>query len=115
MTDQTQLVRTLSEALGISILPKEDQERTIASIGEVLFRKVFMLIQDSLSEDDRDRFMTMLEEGKDLQEMDSFLSEKVPEYSKIFQSALGELGRDFQEARNSADAEYQIYANSIQS
>jgi len=111
MSDSTQRREEAAQALGIARLPVEEQENTIAMIGETLFRRVFLALHDTLGEKESDRFVTMIKEGKPFDELDAFLSEKASEYPNTLQSVLDELGSEFEKARSLANTEYQTYAN----
>ena len=113
--EQEHGVNFLSEIMGISALPREEQERITNLVSGTFFQKIFVALYDMLNDEEREKFSDLLERGASFEEIDGAFSEKFSQYPKVFQSLVDEFGRDIAKARETADIEYQTYANSLQS
>lgn len=84
---------TLAAELGIGDLPPEDQQRIIASFGEVVLKSATIAVLGKLSESKREEFGKLAEAG-DSAALQAFLDREVPEHEAIAgQAAAEEAGR----------------------
>jgi hypothetical protein len=81
----------LIKDLGIDKLPKEEREKILSQIGEVIQQKVTLRIVEELPEEKQEDFAKILEEaGNNPEKLDNFLEENIPNVQDIVLEEIGE-------------------------
>jgi hypothetical protein len=86
--------------LGITDLPKEEQETLISQFGEVALKAATLSVIGKLAGDKREEFATLAQAG-DAAGLKSFLDREVPGHEEMVKSAVAEeikKFKDFQSA-----------------
>jgi|SRR3989344_9137687 len=96
-TMQDDLVHTLGTELGITDLSPEEQERLIASFGEVALKAATVAVLEKVPEGKREEFATLAEAG-DPVALSSFLDTEVPGHEAIAGAAVAEEFKRFKES-----------------
>lgn len=90
--------KTIASTLGISDLPEQEQKEIIDSSTEILLKKIFMSTIEKLNEDDQKSYLEMLEREPKPEEVEKFLSEKIPDYENLVQTQVDEFVKGMKEA-----------------
>ena len=84
---QDELTKTIAQDLGISDLTPEEQQKLINQFGEVALQAASIAVVGKLSEDKREEFMKLAQEG-DPAALQSFLDREVPGHEEIARAAV---------------------------
>ncbi len=93
----------LIKELGLENLSKEEQEKLLLEMGEIIQQRVMLRVAEKMSDEDKEKFVKILEEkkeGSQIVEVEGFVKEKVPEIEDII---LEEIGRYKQEIKDLID------------
>lgn len=90
--------KTIALTLGISDLPDEKQKEIIDSSTEVLLKKIFLTTVEKLNEQDQKAYLEMLEKEPKPEEVEKFLTEKIPDYHNLIQAEVDEFIKGMKEA-----------------
>ena len=93
---QDELTTAIAADLGISDIPKEEQETFIAQFGEVALKAATLSVVDRLSDEKRDEFAKLAEAG-DASTLKTFLDREVPGHEDIINAAVAEEVQRFRE------------------
>lgn len=87
----------LVEAFGIQDLPADKQQEILSRAGELILKRIFLKVMDSLSEEDKNQFDSLL--GKQSQpaqeEITAFLGEKIPNINQLMQQEIEAFKEEF--------------------
>jgi hypothetical protein len=75
----------LIQAYNLQALSAQEQDETIAKIGELVFQNVLMRVIPTLAEDKQSAFEALLEGNASPEEIFGFLSQEVPDLETIMQ------------------------------
>ena len=93
---QDELTTAIATDLGITDLPKEEQQALIAQFGEVALKAATLAIVGKLALDKREAFATLAETG-DATALKDFLDREVPEHDALVKTAVAEEVKRFRE------------------
>ena len=91
---QDELTAAIAADLGITDLPKEEQQALIAQFGEVALKAATMSVIEKLAEDKRDEFAKLAESG-DAPALKAFLDREVPMHEELARVAVAEEVKRF--------------------
>ena len=94
---QDELRNSIAEQLGIADLPPEEQDKLIASFGEVALKAATVAMLEKLPEGKRDAFAT-LAEAREPAALSAFLDAEVPGHEAIAAAAVAEEFKRFKES-----------------
>jgi hypothetical protein len=83
MTNQNELQKTLIEELGLNDLPEDKKEQMLIKMTEVILKRVFLETMTRLSEEDREKYEKMIDEGASLDRLEVFLRGKIQGYDDL--------------------------------
>jgi hypothetical protein len=88
----------LIEELGLENLSKEQQEKILLDMGEIIQQRVMLRIIEELGNENKDEFVKLLEEKKDQpEEIENFIRAKVPEADDIMMEEIGAYKKEITE------------------
>ncbi len=93
---QDELTTAIATDLGISNLPKEEQQALIAQFGEIALKAATLSVVGRLTEEKRTEFATLAEAG-DAAALSTFLTREVPDHEDLAKAAVAEEVRRFKE------------------
>lgn len=79
--------RDIIEALGLNNLSPEEKDNLISQMSDIVSNKIILKVINKISGEEANELNNYLEEG-DMNKVDNFLNEKVPDFSDIIQSEL---------------------------
>ena len=88
---KSDIKKSLLKELGLEKLSKEKQEDLIGKMGEIILKKMFLEIADSLSKDEQDDFEKLLNEKGTPEEIEEFLKTKIPNYEESLDKIITDL------------------------
>lgn len=91
---EDQLTDMIAADLGIKDLPIEEQRSLISQFGEVALKAATLAVVEKLSDEKRDMFMTLSEQG-DPTALKTFLDQEVPGHEGIVKEAVAEEVKRF--------------------
>ena len=91
---QDEITTAIAKDLGISEMPKEEQQALIASFGEVALKAATLSVLEKLAEGKRDEFANLAEAG-DAAALKTFLDREVPGHEDIAKAAVAEEVKRF--------------------
>jgi hypothetical protein len=93
---QDELTAAIAADLGITDLPKEEQQALIAQFGEIALKAATLAVVGKLADDKRVAFAALAETG-DATALKTFLDSEVPEHEAIVKAAVAEEVARFKE------------------
>lgn len=81
MDTNTQVQNDLIEELGLANLPDDKKEALLMKMMEVVLKRIFVETMEKLNEKDRQTYSDMVEANATPEEVEKFVSEKIPNYS----------------------------------
>jgi hypothetical protein len=85
MAIDTTLHSILIRALGIEGATKENQEKTIESVGTVIYQSVLMRALDGMNDEEVDEFEKFAKENPAPDQMFAYLRSKVPNFDGLME------------------------------
>ncbi len=95
--EQEQLHKQVLEKLHIEELPKEEQDEILALTLDAIIKQAVIIAHDTLEESTRAKFVTLVEEGGDLEELTEYFMHTVegkPILTKAVEEVLAELEKE---------------------
>jgi hypothetical protein len=89
-----ELTSRIAADLGVSSLPKDQQEALIAQFGEVALKAATLAVIGKLTDDKREAFAKLSESG-DLTAIRAFLDAEVPGHEELARAAVQEEVKRF--------------------
>lgn len=90
---KTQIQQTLVEQLGLADLPPERQIPLIASMTEVVMKRILLETTKRLSDQEKKEYEQLVIAG-DPQKTSDFLNEKIPDYDKMVEKIVTDFKND---------------------
>jgi hypothetical protein len=84
-----QITARISEDLGLTALPVEEQKKLIGQFGEVALKAATVAVVGKLSAEKREEFAKLAEAGNP-EALGAFLDREVPEHETIAKNAVAE-------------------------
>lgn len=78
-----------ARALGISHLSKEEQDKKLGEVGDLVLRAAMVRILESIPEERREEFL-LISERDNHEELNAFIREHVPDVEKLVEQAVAE-------------------------
>ncbi len=91
---QDEMTTQIANDLGISDLPRAEQEALISQFGEVALKAATMSVLEKLSPDKREEFVRLSEAG-DPSSIKTFLDAEVPGHDEVAKAAVAEEVKRF--------------------
>lgn len=91
---QDELTALIATDLGITELPKDEQQALIGQFGEVALKAATLAVVEKLSAGKREEFSKLAEAG-DAEALKSFLDREVPGHEDIAKAAVAEEVKRF--------------------
>lgn len=91
-----EITAAIAADLGISDVPKEEQEKIIAQFGEVALKAATFAILEKMSEAKRAEFATVAQ-GGDAAALQAFLNAEVPNHEEVAKQAVADEVKRFKE------------------
>ncbi|MFC1622963.1 DUF5663 domain-containing protein [Patescibacteria group bacterium] len=89
--NESRIKEAIMKELDLEGLDDEKQNEIISKMGEVILKRIFFRIMEKLNDDSRKEFEEMMSQEVDSEQLESFLSEKIPDFEKITQEIVVEL------------------------
>jgi len=99
--DQAQnMQQQLVQAFGIQDLPEEKQAEVLKRAGEIILKRLFLKVNDTLSEEDKTSFDQFLgkEPAPNQEETTEFLKGKIPNLDEVMLQEINDFKSEFQMA-----------------
>jgi hypothetical protein len=93
MTDTSKFER-LVEALDLSALPLAEQDELLLDLNSIIFKGSLVRMIENMDEATREEFAALMENEVDEEELEKFLSTKVPGAEAAVQEAVEALADD---------------------
>lgn len=93
MTDTTQFQK-LVDALDLDALPLEEQNELLSDLNSVIFKKSLLSMIESMDEATREEFASLMENEASEEDIETFLTNKVPGADRAVQEAVETLTDD---------------------
>jgi hypothetical protein len=93
MTD-TARFQKLVNALDLEALPLEEQNELLLDLNSVIFKKSLVRMIENMDEATREEFAALMENGASEEEIETFLTTKVPGAEEAVQEAVETLTDD---------------------
>lgn len=90
----------IASTLGISDLSDDKQKEIIEKATEVLLKKIFLQIVEQLSEEDEKTYMELLDKESSPEDIDKFLTEKIPNHNDNIEKMVEEFITEMKAAAN---------------
>ncbi len=85
----------LIKDLGLDLLPEEDQEQALLTVGRIIFQSVLIRVLERLSEKEKTEFEKILKEKQDDEEaVYAFLQEKIPNLNDVVTEEVAKFKTD---------------------
>ena len=94
MRPRVDMTNAIASDLGITDLPRDEQEQLIAQFGEIALKAATLSVMERLSESKRDEFAALAESGN-AKAVKTFLDREVPDHEAISKTAVAEEVRKF--------------------
>jgi len=88
MDQQNQIQQELMKELGLENLPEDKQQELIATMTEVVLKRIFAETLEKLNDEDQEAYGQMIDKGASPDEVDKFLGEKIPNYEQMIQNII---------------------------
>ena len=88
----------LIEALGISDLSQEKKDDLMAKMIEVVLKRIFVETAARLQDEDRSKYVAMIEKNMTPEEVESFVREKIPKYNELVMEIVKKFRDEMTEA-----------------
>ncbi|MFA5207854.1 MAG: hypothetical protein WC938_02745 [Candidatus Paceibacterota bacterium] len=82
--------RDMIEALGLNNLPLEEKDSLVSQMSDIVSSKIILKVMETISGEEANELNGYLESGL-MGKVDSFLNQKVPNFSSIIQTELNNL------------------------
>jgi hypothetical protein len=79
--------KDMIEALGLNSLSSEEKDNLVSQMSEIISNKIILKVMEKISENDASELSGYLESGN-MEKVNNFLNEKVPNFSDIMQTEL---------------------------
>lgn len=93
MADTTKFEK-LVEALDLSLLPVEEQEELLLDLNTIIFKSALVRMIESMDEATKEEFGLLMEQEASEDEIEAFLSKKVPGADACVQAAIESMADD---------------------
>lgn len=93
-----ELIAAIASDLGISELPREEQQKLIAQFGEIALKAASVAVLDSLTGEKKEQFLK-LAEANDAAGVQEFLNRELPNHEEIARAAVAREVADFKAAQ----------------
>ena len=88
----------LIKDLSLDLLPEEDQEQALLTVGRIIFQSVLIRVLERLSEKEKTEFEKILKEKQDDEEaVYAFLQEKIPNLNDVVTEEVAKFKTDTSE------------------
>lgn len=85
---------TILEALDIASLPPEEQEEILLDLNSLIFRGTLLRLIERMDDATRDEFTKLMETDADEDQIEAFLTERVPDADSAVRDTVKELTDD---------------------
>lgn len=92
-TDHTRFDE-IAAALELDLLTPKERESILLDIHSIVFRSSFVKLMDHMEGDTKETFITMLEHGADMGDVEIFLTEQVPQAETVVAQTVREITDD---------------------
>jgi len=89
------LKQNIIKDLGLEVLPEEEQEEALLSVGRIIFQAVLIRVLQELDDQGKDEFDKLLsEKPNDEEAILKFLTEKVPNLNSIVREEVSKFKQE---------------------
>lgn len=79
--DYESIKEELVRELRLELLPKDQQEMLLASMGEALLKRIFLETMEKIGDAGVAEYEVLLDQGAKQEEIDAFFDKKIPGYA----------------------------------
>lgn len=84
-------VNAMFEELGMAELPFEKKQVLMVKMTEVILKRIYLETVERLEKDDQEKYVDLLDRNASAEEVESFLTSKIPDYHNIVQNVVNEF------------------------